>query len=141
MTAIPGGDEPLGSFGARRILLVRPIALLVASVCFAATMLPLLVLTVTTTPATAATPGTARTAGSATASGNRVPHCPPDCGAVAAGDPLLVGFMTVNPGNAWQAFPAAGSQSYVDTLRRNLSHLAPDGHHECGRGPLEVSDR
>ncbi len=53
-----------------------------------------------------------------------VPHCPPDCGAVAAGDPLLVGFMTANPGVDWQAFPAADSQSYVNSLRRNTSRLA-----------------
>jgi hypothetical protein len=42
---------------------------------------------------------------------------------VAAGDPLLVGFMTANPGVDWQAFPAADSQSYVDTLRRNVGRL------------------
>jgi hypothetical protein len=28
--------------------------------------------------------------------------------------------MTANPGDIWQAFPAADSQSYVDALRRNL---------------------
>jgi hypothetical protein len=42
---------------------------------------------------------------------------------VAAGDPLLVGFMTPNPGVGWQAYPAADSQSYVDTLRRNVGRL------------------
>ena len=97
-------------------------------------MLSLLVLTATATPATAAPSTTAGTDGSAGTSGTApapaagsregVPHCPPDCGAVAAGDPLLVGFMTVNPGNDWQAFPAADSQSYVNSLRRNASRLA-----------------
>ena len=43
---------------------------------------------------------------------------------MAAGDPLLVGFMTANPGVGWQAFPAAESQAYVNTLRRNLSRSA-----------------
>jgi hypothetical protein len=61
---------------------------------------------------------------SAPAAAARVPHCPPDCGAVAAGDPLLVPFIAANPGPDWQAFPAAESQSYVDTLRRNVRHLA-----------------
>jgi hypothetical protein len=42
---------------------------------------------------------------------------------VAAGDPLLVGFMTANPGDDWQAFPAADSQSYVNALRRNSNRL------------------
>jgi hypothetical protein len=109
MTAIPGGH---GALVARRYVPVRPIALLVAIACVATTILPLLALTVTATPATAATLAA------------RVPHCPPDCGAVAAGDPLLVGFMTPNPGVVWQAFPAAESQSYVNTLRRNLSRLS-----------------
>jgi hypothetical protein len=54
----------------------------------------------------------------------RAPQCPPDCGAVAAGDPLLVPFVAASPGPEWQAFPAADSQSYVDSLRRNVRHLA-----------------
>jgi hypothetical protein len=61
---------------------------------------------------------------SSPAAAARVPHCPPDCGAVAAGDPLLVPFMVANPGPDWQAFPAASSQSYVSSLRRNVEHLA-----------------
>ena len=60
----------------------------------------------------------------ATTSSSRVPRCPPDCGAVAAGDPLLVPFMTQNPGLDWQAFPAATSQAYVDSLRPNTVRLA-----------------
>jgi hypothetical protein len=31
--------------------------------------------------------------------------------------------MTANPGDVWQAYPAAISKSYVDNLRRNLTHL------------------
>ena len=77
----------------------------------------------------------------ATGAAAGLPHCPPDCGAVAAGDPLLVGFMTANPGVGWQAFPAAESQSYVNTLRRNLSRSAGTGDHECGGGAVEVGDR
>ena len=59
-----------------------------------------------------------------TAAVAHVPQCPPDCGAVAAGDPLLVPFVTPNPGLGWQAFPAADSQSYVDSLRKNVNRLA-----------------
>ncbi len=73
-------------------------------------MLSLVVVAGTDSPASAAT--------------TEVPRCPPDCGAVAAGDPLLVPFMTANPGVDWQAFPAADSQSYVNSLRRNVSRLA-----------------
>ncbi len=84
---------------------------LAASVCLTGTMLPLaVVFAATASPASAATTG--------------VPRCPPDCGAVAAGDPLLVPFMTANPGVDWQAFPAADSQSYVNSLRRNVRRLA-----------------
>ena len=89
-------------------------SLLLAVVLVTATMLPLL-LTATTSPAAAAATATASPGATA-----RLPHCPPECGAVAAGDPLLVGFMTPNPGLGWQAFPAAVSQPYVNTLRRNL---------------------
>jgi hypothetical protein len=46
---------------------------------------------------------------------------------VAAGDPLLVPFMTQNPGVNWQAFPAARSQSYVTALQRNIRRLAGHG--------------
>ena len=117
MTAIRGGH---GALGAVRDDLSSsdPLLVLVAIVCRRRTVLPLLILTVTASPATAATDRSTLARG-------RVPHCPPDCGAVAAGDPLLVGFMTANPGDGWQAFPAAESQSYVNTLRRNLSRLAP----------------
>jgi hypothetical protein len=101
--------------GAHKNARTRSILALTAIMCLAGTLLPLLVLTATT-PAAAGTPVKAATA--------RVPQCPPDCGAVAAGDPLLVGFMTANPGVGWQAFPAADSQSYVNTLRRNSNRLA-----------------
>lgn len=79
-------------------------------------LLLVLVATAVASPAAAASP---------TPSVNGLaPRCPPDCGAVAAGDPLLVPFMTQNPGPNWQAFPAANSQSYVDSLRRNTARLA-----------------
>lgn len=94
----------------RRGLSVWLLALLAAIACLAGILLPLVTATATPSPA-----------GAATAS---VPTCPPDCGTVAAGDPLLVPFMTPNPGVDWQAIPAAHSQSYVDSLRRNLSRLA-----------------
>ncbi len=115
MTAISGTNGAPGVPGARRPVLLRPIAQLVAVVFVAGMVLPLMVLTATSSPAAAATASTAST--------QRIPHCPPDCGAVAAGDPLLVGFMTANPGVDWQAFPAADSQSYVNSLRRNSSRL------------------
>jgi hypothetical protein len=111
MAEISGRHRAPGACRAPAVL-VRPIVLLAAVVCVAGTLLPLLVLTATASPAAAAS-----------AAETRVPRCPPDCGAVAAGDPLLVGFMTANPGVDWQAFPAADSQSYVNTLRRNLSRL------------------
>jgi len=99
-----------GAHGDARL---RYIAVLTAIVCLAGTAFQL---SVGTGPASAAMP--------TAAAASRVPQCPPDCGAVAAGDPLLVAFMTHNPGVNWQAFPAANSQSYVDSLRRNADHLA-----------------
>ena len=55
--------------------------------------------------------------------------CPPACGKVAAGDPLLIPYVTVNPGLGWLAAPASEAQSYVDELKRNLAgsgtHAAP----------------
>lgn len=94
---------------APRSVSARSAALLVAVMCLAGTLLPLVVITATSSPAAAATAA--------------VPTCPPDCGAVAAGDPLLVPFMTQNPGVDWQAFPASHSQPYVDSLRRNAARL------------------
>lgn len=88
----------------------RFVVLLIAA-CISGSSLLLLV-------SAASSPATAAPVVSSAAS--RLPHCPPDCGAVAAGDPLLVGFMTANPGVEWQAYPAAVSQSYVNMLRRNL---------------------
>ena len=100
---------------------------LAASVCLTGTMLPLAVVAATASPASAATTG--------------VPRCPPDCGAVAAGDPLLVPFMTANPGVDWQAFPAADSQSYVNSLRRNVRRLAGTvGEHERRCGAMGVGE-
>ncbi len=88
----------------------RFVGVLAAVLCVAGTLLPLALITATASPAGAAT--------------TSVPRCPPDCGAVAAGDPLLVPFMTQNPGVDWQAIPAANSQSYVDSLRQNARRLA-----------------
>ncbi len=51
----------------------------------------------------------------------RGPHCPPECGRVAAGDPLLAPYVTTNPGVGWLALPAADVQSYVDALKKNLA--------------------
>ena len=64
----------------------------------------------------------ARRAATGTTSGAKalVPHCPPDCGRVAAGDPLLVPYLTPNPGPGWSALPAAQVQPFVNTLKRNL---------------------
>ncbi len=89
---------------------LRLTAWLIAIACLGATAIPVLVIT-------------AEPAAAAAASADQVPRCPPDCGAVAAGDPLLVGFMTVNPGDGWLAVPAAETQSYVSSLRRNASRL------------------
>ena len=52
--------------------------------------------------------------------------CPPYCGKVAAGDPLLLPYVTVNPGLGWLALPATGVKSYANTLKRNL--LGPENH-------------
>ena len=89
--------------------------MLLALACVMGTTLSLVVV-VSASSAAAATATAGATA--------EVPHCPPDCGAVAAGDPLLVPFMTPSAGLNWQAFPAAQSQSYVNTLRRNFDRLA-----------------
>ncbi len=88
-------------------LRTRPITALLVAGCIA---IPLVVLGIPASSAAGAT--------------SRAPQCPPDCGAVAAGDPLLIPFMTPNPGVRWQAFPAAETQSYVNTLRRNIDRLA-----------------
>jgi hypothetical protein len=39
---------------------------------------------------------------------------------VAAGDPLLIPYVTANPGPGWSALPAASVQTYVDNLKKNL---------------------
>ena len=49
-----------------------------------------------------------------------VPRCPPDCGSVVAGDPLLVPYVAVNPGPGWLALPATDVQSYVAALKHNV---------------------
>jgi hypothetical protein len=49
-----------------------------------------------------------------------VPQCPPDCGRVAAGDALLIPYMTSNPGPGWLSLPDTSVQSYVDEVRQQL---------------------
>ncbi len=49
-----------------------------------------------------------------------VPDCPPDCGRVADGDPLLLPYMSINPGPGWLAVPGTAVQPYVQALRKNL---------------------
>jgi len=58
---------------------------------------------------------------SAVAATTGAPTCPPDCGAVAAGDPLLVPSVMVNPGPGWLALPSSSVEGYVGTLRKNLT--------------------
>jgi hypothetical protein len=102
--------------GARGRTRTRSASVLAVIVFLSGAMLPLVVIVAAAPPATAVAANTT--------SASHVPHCPPECGAVAAGDPLLVPFMTPNPGNAWQAFPAVNSQSYVASLRRNALRLS-----------------
>ena len=64
---------------------------------------------------------------SAAAPSTPVPACPPDCGSVAAGDPLLMQYLTPNPGVGWLALPSADVQSYVDALKLNLRTRAGTG--------------
>jgi len=40
---------------------------------------------------------------------------------VAAGDPLLAHYVTVNPGLGWLALPSADVQPYVNALKHNVS--------------------
>ena len=62
---------------------------------------------------------------------SHIPSCPPDCGRVGAGDPLLVPYLVANPGPGWLALPAAAAQSYADSL----------AHYFHGRGPaFNVAD-
>ena len=49
--------------------------------------------------------------------------CPPNCGRVAAGNPLLVPFMT-NPGPGWEAFPDTAVEAYTRQLQQFLEHVA-----------------
>jgi hypothetical protein len=49
--------------------------------------------------------------------------CPPDCGRVAAGDPLLVRFMT-NPGIGWEALPDTAVESYARQLKQSVDRAA-----------------
>jgi hypothetical protein len=48
------------------------------------------------------------------------PQCPPECGRVAAGDALLVPYITSNPGPDWLSLPDTSVQSYVNELRQEL---------------------
>ncbi len=61
-------------------------------------------------PATKATPGLGG-------------PCPPDCGRVAAGDPLLVRYIT-NPGQGWEALPDTSVEAYTHELKQSLSRVA-----------------
>jgi hypothetical protein len=65
------------------------------------------------------------TAAGASPAAKSVPEgtCPPDCGRVAAGDPLLVRFMT-NPGLGWQALPDTKVESYVHQLKQSVDRVA-----------------
>jgi hypothetical protein len=67
------------------------------------------------------------TAASASGRSGPPPSCPPDCGKVAAGDPLLIPYVTVNPGAGWLALPASGVRSYVDALKQNLDRGTTKG--------------
>ena len=55
------------------------------------------------------------------------PQCPPECGFVAAGDPVLVHYMVANPGPGWLALPADSVQPYVDSLQGNLTRVGGRG--------------
>jgi len=115
----PGG----ATSDARVSALVRMIAAVICSVAIAVPLAQL----VTMSSAVAATGGTAlaaagSTSGKTSSPKAQVPHCPPDCGRVAGGDPLLIPYVTANPGPGWSALPAASVQSYVDNLKSDLGH-------------------
>jgi hypothetical protein len=57
----------------------------------------------------------------------RTPHCPPDCGALAAGDPLLIPYVIDNPGPNWSVLPAGDVQSYVTALKRGIVRVNRKG--------------
>ena len=61
------------------------------------------------------------------------PVCPPDCGAIAEGDALLVPYLLDDPGPEWSVLPAAVNRSYVDALRRGLQRV------DHGRTPTNVA--
>ncbi len=104
-------NSPGGATSFPRV--TAPFRLVAAVLCSVVIAVPLAQL-VSTSSAGAATGGSSPKA--------QVPRCPPDCGRVAAGDPLLIPFLTPNPGPGWSALPAAGVQSYVDNLKKNLGH-------------------
>ena len=54
------------------------------------------------------------------------PTCPPDCGLVAAGDPLLVRFMT-DPGRGWAALPDTSVEAYSHQLKQLLIRSVAKG--------------
>jgi hypothetical protein len=66
-------------------------------------------------------------ASAASRSSPGVPTCPPDCGALAAGDPLLIPYLIDNPGTSWSVLPAADVQSYVDALKRGIGRVNKSG--------------
>ncbi len=68
--------------------------------------------------------------------------CPPACGKVAAGDPLLIPYVTVNPGVGWLAAPSSEAQSYVDDLKRNLARPGQTRSSlQCCRSKMDVAER
>jgi hypothetical protein len=83
-------------------------AFLFASIVAAVVVAPVLQLTLSS-PAAASQPTSAPP-----------PLCPPDCGRVAAGDALLVPYITSSPGPDWLSLPDTAVQSYVDELRQQL---------------------
>ena len=83
-------------------------ALLFSSIVAAAVVAPVLQLALSQ-PA-AAMPATSQA----------VPQCPPECGRVAAGDALLVPYVTSNPGPGWLSLPDTSVQAYADQLRQKL---------------------
>ncbi len=105
----------------------RFVGVLAAVLCVAGTLLPLALITATASPAGAAT--------------TSVPRCPPDCGAVAAGDPLLVPFMTAEPGRRLAGL-SGGQQPVVrEFLRKNVEPSGREvGKHECGCGTMGVGE-
>lgn len=75
--------------------------------------------------------GVGRASSAVTSSGKvseaEVPRCPPDCGSVAAGSPLLVPYVVANPGPGWLVLPSSSVAGYAATLQRNVSRQSAPG--------------